>query len=155
MTPARYWLACTVLAVYMFSIVLGCMYTAMHSATDCAAGVMMGAAVWAAYEGVKSTLESFTAAPANPCKQPHSGSNNNNGPQGVSAPVYKLPTGQNVTTKIAYNKAAMSFHDTSAPDLVKSIINPNDLDNVCPCQPISKFHTKGLDNVKGCVFALA
>jgi len=62
MTPAGYALACTVLAVYAFSIVLGRVYTAMHSATDCVAGVVMGAAVWAAYEGVKPALERWLAS---------------------------------------------------------------------------------------------
>ncbi|EIW83669.1 hypothetical protein CONPUDRAFT_135444 [Coniophora puteana RWD-64-598 SS2] len=69
--------------------------------------------------------------------------------------VFELPAGQNVTTEITCDKAATSFHDTNAPDSGKSIIDPNDPDNVCPGQPISEFHTKGLDDVKGCALAIA
>jgi hypothetical protein len=38
-----------ILSIYVFSIVFGRLYTAMHSFTDCAAGATMGAGIWWVY----------------------------------------------------------------------------------------------------------
>ncbi|QRW10624.1 dihydrosphingosine 1-phosphate phosphatase [Ceratobasidium sp. AG-Ba] len=46
--PSTYYAIQTLLAVYAFSIVFGRLYCAMHSFTDCAAGVAIGTAIWAA-----------------------------------------------------------------------------------------------------------
>lgn len=45
-SPTAYWLSAVVLVFYMFSIVYGRLYTAMHSFTDCATGVVIGVAIW-------------------------------------------------------------------------------------------------------------
>ena len=47
-TPLTYHVIQAVLVVYAFSIVFGRLYCAMHSFTDCAAGVALGSAIWAA-----------------------------------------------------------------------------------------------------------
>jgi len=39
------------LAWYVFSIVFGRLYTAMHSFTDCMMGVLMGAGIWWVHDG--------------------------------------------------------------------------------------------------------
>ncbi len=54
------WIAsCFILALYTFSIVGGRLYTAMHSFTDCACGVLLGASVWASYVLSRSTLHGW------------------------------------------------------------------------------------------------
>ena len=45
-SQTTYRVAAVALLFYVFSIVYGRLYTAMHSFTDCAAGVLMGAAIW-------------------------------------------------------------------------------------------------------------
>ena len=45
-SPTLYWISAGVLSFYVFSIVYGRMYTAMHSFTDCTVGVLMGTAIW-------------------------------------------------------------------------------------------------------------
>ena len=39
------------LAFYTFSIVYGRLYTAMHSFTDCAVGILLGALIWFVFDG--------------------------------------------------------------------------------------------------------
>jgi hypothetical protein len=39
------------LAWYVLSVVLGRLYTAMHSFTDCVVGVLMGAGIWWVHDG--------------------------------------------------------------------------------------------------------
>ena len=49
------------LVIYTFSIVFGRLYTAMHSFTDCAVGVAMGAAIWwgqTSWPGIPVSLSS-------------------------------------------------------------------------------------------------
>jgi hypothetical protein len=49
------------LAIYTFSIVFGRLYTAMHSFTDCAVGVALGAGIWwghSSWSGIPVTLSS-------------------------------------------------------------------------------------------------
>ena len=45
-SETMYWTAAVVLLFYVFSIVYGRLYTAMHSFTDCLAGALLGAAIW-------------------------------------------------------------------------------------------------------------
>jgi len=45
-SPELYTLLCTILSLYAFSVVFGRLYTAMHSFTDCIAGVILGASIW-------------------------------------------------------------------------------------------------------------
>ncbi|KAF8605669.1 hypothetical protein BDV93DRAFT_521493 [Ceratobasidium sp. AG-I] len=47
-TPFTYHIIQAVLVIYAFSIVFGRLYCAMHSFTDCAAGIAVGSAIWAA-----------------------------------------------------------------------------------------------------------
>ncbi|CAE6481494.1 unnamed protein product [Rhizoctonia solani] len=47
-TPFVYHIIQTLLVIYAFSIVFGRLYCAMHSFTDCAAGIAVGTAIWAA-----------------------------------------------------------------------------------------------------------
>ncbi|KAG8733556.1 hypothetical protein FRC11_005225 [Ceratobasidium sp. 423] len=47
-TPFVYHIIQILLVVYAFSIVFGRLYCAMHSFTDCAAGIAVGTAIWAA-----------------------------------------------------------------------------------------------------------
>lgn len=56
------------LLLYTVSIVFGRLYTAMHSFTDCIVGVLMGAAIWFAYDshlglGMGSWIEAFIGNP--------------------------------------------------------------------------------------------
>ncbi|KAK2464640.1 hypothetical protein APHAL10511_003333 [Amanita phalloides] len=46
MSPQTFTFLCILLCIYTFSIVYGRLYTAMHSFTDCAAGVFIGAVIW-------------------------------------------------------------------------------------------------------------
>lgn len=54
---ATYWISCGILVLYAISIVFGRIYTGMHSFTDCGVGVVLGAAVWAAYMITSDTME--------------------------------------------------------------------------------------------------
>ncbi|KAI9567968.1 PAP2 superfamily-domain-containing protein [Boletus coccyginus] len=54
---ATYWISCGILVLYAISIVFGRIYTGMHSFTDCGVGVVLGAAVWAAYMITSDTTE--------------------------------------------------------------------------------------------------
>ena len=45
-----YWVSAVVLTLYVVSIVYGRLYTAMHSFTDCAVGVVLGASIWGFFE---------------------------------------------------------------------------------------------------------
>lgn len=58
-TPTTYWISTFLLAFYTFSIVYGRLYTAMHSFTDCAMGVAMGAIIWAAYWVTEDAVENW------------------------------------------------------------------------------------------------
>jgi hypothetical protein len=49
--PMVYWVVTGLLTWYVFSIVFGRLYTAMHSFTDCAMGVVMGAGIWWVHDG--------------------------------------------------------------------------------------------------------
>ena len=46
-SSSTFWTAASVLLFYVFSIVYGRLYTAMHSFTDCLFGVLLGTALWA------------------------------------------------------------------------------------------------------------
>jgi dihydrosphingosine 1-phosphate phosphatase len=46
-----YVLLTVALVLYILSIVLGRLYTAMHSFTDCLFGVLMGAGIWWVHDG--------------------------------------------------------------------------------------------------------
>ena len=48
-STTTYVVSVILLSVYTFSIVFGRLYTGMHSFTDCAFGVFLGAAIWAVY----------------------------------------------------------------------------------------------------------
>ncbi|KAJ3556621.1 hypothetical protein NP233_g11939 [Leucocoprinus birnbaumii] len=48
-TPTTFTILTAILGFYTFSIVFGRLYTAMHSFTDCAFGVLLGTAIWWAY----------------------------------------------------------------------------------------------------------
>jgi membrane-associated phospholipid phosphatase len=50
-SPTAYALLTVALAWYVLSIVLGRLYTAMHSFTDCVVGVLMGAGIWWVHDG--------------------------------------------------------------------------------------------------------
>lgn len=41
-----YYILCTILFIYAFSVVFGRLYTAMHSFTDCFVGIFLGAGIW-------------------------------------------------------------------------------------------------------------
>lgn len=45
-SPLLYTFLCIFLIIYTFSIVFGRLYTAMHSFTDCAMGVILGTLIW-------------------------------------------------------------------------------------------------------------
>lgn len=47
------------LAIYTVSIVYGRLYTGMHSFTDCAFGVFLGAAIWGVYALFGDMLNSW------------------------------------------------------------------------------------------------
>jgi hypothetical protein len=48
-SPTSFAILTALLAVYTFSIVFGRLYTAMHSFTDCAFGVLLGTVIWWTY----------------------------------------------------------------------------------------------------------
>ncbi|EGN99286.1 hypothetical protein SERLA73DRAFT_182223 [Serpula lacrymans var. lacrymans S7.3] len=66
--------------------------------------------------------------------------------------VFELPAGQNVTTEIACDKGATSYFGSNPGGDIREANNP---DNVCPGSPMSEYHTKGLDDLKGCALAIA
>ncbi|KAF5380023.1 hypothetical protein D9615_006192 [Tricholomella constricta] len=56
-----YTIITTILSIYTFSIVFGRIYTAMHSFTDCAVGVALGAGIWwgqSSWSGIPIVLTS-------------------------------------------------------------------------------------------------
>lgn len=58
-SPTFFAILTALLGFYTFSIVFGRLYTAMHSYTDCAVGVLLGTAIWWAYsswDGVPITF---------------------------------------------------------------------------------------------------
>ncbi|KAG6333952.1 hypothetical protein ID866_5135 [Astraeus odoratus] len=57
-----YYASCVLLLVYAITIVFGRLYTGMHSLTDCAAGVTLGAGIWAGYIIMHDTLEQWLAS---------------------------------------------------------------------------------------------
>ncbi|KAF9064016.1 phosphatidic acid phosphatase type 2/haloperoxidase, partial [Rhodocollybia butyracea] len=71
-TPLTYYFLTTVLVIYTLSIVLGRIYTAMHSVMDCVAGCVLGAVVWwvvtdvpvrfGVYENLGWTVRGFGAS---------------------------------------------------------------------------------------------
>ncbi|EMD34047.1 hypothetical protein CERSUDRAFT_67654 [Gelatoporia subvermispora B] len=64
--------------------------------------------------------------------------------------VFELPAGQSINTEISCDKGATSWYNTSEGGLAGY-----PTDNVCPGQPLSEFHTTGLDDVKGCGLGIA
>ena len=58
-SSTTYWISTALLVFYAFSIVFGRLYTAMHTFTDCAAGVIMGALVWAGHWALEDVLETW------------------------------------------------------------------------------------------------
>ncbi|KAF7968988.1 hypothetical protein HWV62_28716 [Athelia sp. TMB] len=58
-STTTYWISTALLVFYAFSIVFGRLYTAMHTFTDCAAGVIMGALVWAGHWALEDVLETW------------------------------------------------------------------------------------------------
>ncbi|KAF7799313.1 hypothetical protein EIP86_010545 [Pleurotus ostreatoroseus] len=48
-SSTMYWISAAVLLFYVFSIVYGRLYTAMHSFTDCTVGVLLGTAIWTVF----------------------------------------------------------------------------------------------------------
>jgi membrane-associated phospholipid phosphatase len=58
-SKTTYWISTFLLAWYTFSIVYGRLYTAMHSLSDCAIGVVMGAVIWAVYWVTEDLVESW------------------------------------------------------------------------------------------------
>ncbi|KAF5351029.1 hypothetical protein D9756_008418 [Leucocoprinus leucothites] len=64
-SPTTFTILAALLGLYTFSIVFGRLYTAMHSFTDCAVGVLLGTAIWWAYNSwdgipITSPLSSYT-----------------------------------------------------------------------------------------------
>lgn len=58
-SPTTFWLCNLGLLVYIFSIVFGRLYTAMHSFSDCVMGVILGVIVWAFYYFVEDWTEAW------------------------------------------------------------------------------------------------
>lgn len=58
-SKTTYIVSIIVLAVYCFSIVYGRLYTGMHSFTDCAFGVFLGAAIWGLYALIEDLLDQW------------------------------------------------------------------------------------------------
>jgi len=58
-----YFLSCSFLILYVFSIVFGRLYCGMHSFTDCTVGVIIGAMVWAAHALWWLPIEDWLVAP--------------------------------------------------------------------------------------------
>ncbi|TDL24468.1 hypothetical protein BD410DRAFT_719424 [Rickenella mellea] len=62
-SPTAYTVSCVLIAWYGFSIVFGRLYTAMHSFTDCAVGVLLGTAIWAGHELGRDMLKTWVSQP--------------------------------------------------------------------------------------------
>lgn len=62
-STSTYTISCCVLMWYAFSIVFGRLYTAMHSFTDCAVGVLLGTAIWAAHMLGKEAIAAWVIQP--------------------------------------------------------------------------------------------
>ncbi|KAN0085657.1 Phosphatidic acid phosphatase type 2/haloperoxidase [Tylopilus felleus] len=61
-SSTTYWICCGILMLYVISIVFGRIYLGMHSFTDCAMGVALGAAMWAANVITFDTVERWLAS---------------------------------------------------------------------------------------------
>ncbi|KAG0693804.1 PAP2 superfamily-domain-containing protein [Suillus ampliporus] len=57
-----YYVSCVMLVIYAITIVFGRLYTGMHSFTDCAFGVFLGAIISGAYAILKETIENWLAS---------------------------------------------------------------------------------------------
>ncbi|OCH95365.1 hypothetical protein OBBRIDRAFT_745520 [Obba rivulosa] len=64
--------------------------------------------------------------------------------------VFELPAGQAVNTELSCDKGATSWYNSSQGGLAGY---PTDYP--CPGQPLSEFHTTGLDDVTGCGLGIA
>ncbi|KAJ8586309.1 hypothetical protein M405DRAFT_771858 [Rhizopogon salebrosus TDB-379] len=54
-----YYASCAILVLYAVTIVVGRLYTGMHSSIDCASGVFLGVFVWGSYAVLKETIENW------------------------------------------------------------------------------------------------
>ncbi|EGN92487.1 hypothetical protein SERLA73DRAFT_190962 [Serpula lacrymans var. lacrymans S7.3] len=57
MSSITFYTSCALLFVYTFSIVFGRLYTAMHSFTDCAVGVLLGIFIWTVHWAAGEWME--------------------------------------------------------------------------------------------------
>ena len=71
-SSTTYWICCGILMLYVISIVFGRIYLGMHSFTDCAMGVALGAAMWAANVITFDTVERWLASKSWIGKVPYS-----------------------------------------------------------------------------------
>lgn len=62
-STTTYVISTILLVIYCFSIVYGRVYTGMHSFTDCAFGVFLGAAIWGAYALTADMLDQWLQTP--------------------------------------------------------------------------------------------
>jgi hypothetical protein len=58
-SPSIYYASCAILMLYAVTIVVGRLYTGMHSSIDCASGVFLGVFVWGSYAVLKETIENW------------------------------------------------------------------------------------------------
>ncbi|PPQ66638.1 hypothetical protein CVT24_006930 [Panaeolus cyanescens] len=65
-SPGMYHVLSAILGIYTFSIVFGRLYTAMHSFTDVAMGVTLGAGIWWAHSSFEGIPFQFALSPSNP-----------------------------------------------------------------------------------------
>lgn len=65
---------------------------------------------------------------------------------------FDLPAGGIAHTEISCDKGATSFYNTSAGGDARDLSNP---DYPCPGQPLSQFHTTGINDLGGCALAIA
>ncbi|THH19259.1 hypothetical protein EW146_g1872 [Bondarzewia mesenterica] len=65
---------------------------------------------------------------------------------------FDLPAGGVAHTEISCDKGATSFYNTSAGGDARDLSNP---DYPCPGQPLSEFHTNGINDLGGCALAIA
>ncbi|KAG1731080.1 PAP2 superfamily-domain-containing protein [Suillus paluster] len=61
-SSSMYYASCAMLVIYATTIVFGRLYTGMHSFTDCAVGVFLGAIISGAYVILKETIENWLAS---------------------------------------------------------------------------------------------
>ncbi|TFY82132.1 hypothetical protein EWM64_g1884 [Hericium alpestre] len=66
--------------------------------------------------------------------------------------VFQLPAGGVAHTELACDKGLTSFYNTSAGGDVRDHNNP---DYPCSGQPLSQFHTTGINDLGGCALAIA